>query len=95
MSERIHVLNPVATARGSADSFRSLAGLSGKAIGFIDNGKPNFNYLVEDLSELMLSRYGVSSIVRHRKRGPSVPAPSDVIADVIEHCDAVVTGSGD
>ena len=28
-----------------------LAGLAGKVVGFIDNAKPNFNHLVDDLAD--------------------------------------------
>ena len=42
--------------------------LAGKTIGFIDNSKPNFNYLVDDLSELLVSKHGVAGVIKRRKR---------------------------
>ena len=33
-----------------------LAGLAGKVVGFIDNAKPNFNLLVDDLAELLIEQ---------------------------------------
>lgn len=73
---------------------RALDGLTGKVIGFIDNGKPNFNHLVDDLAELLASKYGVAAVIKHRKRG-SVPVPDAVMKELSEQCDAVITGSGD
>ena len=35
---------------------RTVASLAGKTIGFIDNSKPNFHQLVDDLAELLVER---------------------------------------
>ena len=72
-----------------------LAGLAGKVVGFIDNAKPNFNHLVDDLAELLVAKYGVSRVVKRQKRSASVPAPDDVVKEMSEQCDLVITGSGD
>jgi hypothetical protein len=72
-----------------------LAGLAGKVVGFIDNAKPNFNHLVDDIAALLMSRHGVSRVLKRQKRSASVPAPDDVIKEFSEQCDLVITGSGD
>jgi hypothetical protein len=72
-----------------------LAGLAGKVVGFIDNAKPNFNYLVDDLADLLTSRHGVKRVLKRQKRSASVPAPDEVIKEFAEQCDLVITGSGD
>lgn len=74
---------------------RSLSGLAGKIVGFVDNAKPNFDHLVDDLAELLVSKYGVSRIVKRRKRSASVPAPNAMIEELAGQCDLVITGSGD
>ena len=76
-------------------SWQPLDSLKGKVVGFIDNSKPNFNLLADDLSQLLVERYGVASVVRHRKLAASIPAPDTAYADVAERCDIVITGSGD
>jgi len=76
-------------------AWRPLDTLKGKVVGFIDNSKPNFHVLADDLSELLVTRYGASSVVRHRKRSASIPAPDAVLSDIAEKCDLVITGSGD
>jgi len=55
-----------------------LAGLAGKVVGFIDNAKPNFNHLVDDVAALLISRHGVSRVLKRQKRSASVPAPEEV-----------------
>ena len=96
MSESILVYEPVAPCLTEQRSLRrSLDSLSGKTVGFIDNSKPNFQLLADDLSELLMTRYGAASVVRHRKRSASIPAPDTELADIAEKCDLVITGSGD
>lgn len=77
------------------ESWRPLDTLKGKVVGFIDNSKPNFHLLADDLAELLTTRHGVASVVRHRKLSASIPAPEAAMADVEQKCDLVITGSGD
>lgn len=74
---------------------QALAGLAGKVVGFIDNAKPNFDHLVDDLAELLTSKHGVRRVLKRQKRSASVPAPDEVIKEFAEQCDLVITGSGD
>ncbi|OGA22545.1 MAG: hypothetical protein A3I02_15140 [Betaproteobacteria bacterium RIFCSPLOWO2_02_FULL_67_26] len=72
-----------------------LDSLAGKVIGFIDNAKPNFNHLVDDLARLLVAKYGVKSVIKRRKRSASVPAPEEIIEELAGECDVVIAGSGD
>jgi hypothetical protein len=74
---------------------RAVKSLSGAVVGFIDNAKPNFNHLVDDLAELLAAKYGVKRVVKRRKRSASVPAPDEVMDEIAKTCDVVITGSGD
>ena len=74
---------------------RALDGLHGKVVGFIDNAKLNFDHLVDDLAELLVSKHGVKSIVKHRKHMAAIPAEDEVIKNLAGQCDLVITGSGD
>lgn len=69
--------------------------LSGAVVGFVDNAKPNFHYLVDDLAELLQSRYGVARVIKKRKSSASIPADPEVIAALSGECDVVIAGSGD
>lgn len=97
MNTTLNILDPVAPAAiaGREHTFQPLDTLKGKVVGFIDNSKPNFNYLVDDLAELLMARHGVAAVVRHRKLSASIPAPEEAILDVRRQCDLVITGSGD
>jgi len=74
---------------------QSVTSLAGKVVGFIDNSKPNFEYLAADLGELLTTRYDVARVIMHRKRAASVPAANDVLDDFARQCDLVIAGSGD
>ena len=96
MSGSVILFDPTAPRQeGRPQARRTLGGLSGTVVGFIDNAKPNFNYLVDDLSELLVSRYGVSRIIKRRKRAASVAASEAVYQELAGECDLVITGSGD
>jgi len=88
------VLDPIAPLQHAARKQTVLDGLAGKTVGFIDNAKPNFQYLVDDLGDLLVSRYKIAAVVKHRKSG-QVPVDEAVLKDYVERCDAVITGSGD
>lgn len=90
------ILEPTARAGIAArEAWRPLDTLAGKVVGFIDNSKPNFHHLADDIAALLIERHGVAQVVRHRKRSASMPAPATAIADVEAQCDLVITGSGD
>ena len=74
---------------------RTLDALAGKVVGFIDNAKPNFNHLVDDLADLLVSRYGVERVVKRKKRAASVAAPDAMYDELAGACDLVIAGSGD
>jgi hypothetical protein len=97
MSTTMTILDPVAPAGANAGrhDFTPLDSLKGKVIGFIDNAKPNFNLLAQDLGELLVARHGAKAVVHRRKLAASIPAPADIIADIQRECDLVIAGSGD
>lgn len=96
MTASVLLYNPTAVRAAGAETMQqSLADLQGKVVGFIDNAKPNFDHLVDDLAELLTSRYGVARVIKRKKRAASVPADEAVYKELAEQCDLVITGSGD
>jgi hypothetical protein len=96
MAGTLHLYDPTAPRHEDGGTVsRSLSGLAGKVVGFVDNAKPNFDHLVDDLAELLVSKYGVSRVIKRKKRSASVPAPDAMIEELTGQCDLVITGSGD
>lgn len=96
MTQTVMLFDPTAP-RGAAQSAAAqlLRTLAGATVGFIDNAKPNFNHLVDDLADLLQSRYGVAKVIKRRKSSASLPADPAVIAALAGECDVVIAGSGD
>ena len=96
MSSSIRVYEPVGPCLTQPQKSRqSLNSLAGKVIGFIDNSKPNFNYLVEDLSQMLIEKHGVKQVIKRRKRSASQGLPEAAMNELVAQTDAIITGSGD
>jgi len=92
----MQVYDPTAPNTAPAENLRKAVGdLSGKVIGIIDNTKPNFNVLANDIEQLLRERYGVKAVIQHRKRSVAVSAANAVLDELARECDLVITGSGD
>jgi len=91
-----HEADPAApSGAGLQRPWKALDSLQGKVVAFIDNSKPNFNLLARDLGELLLSQYGVKSVIQKRKRSVATSAPDEMLDELARECDLVITGSGD
>ena len=99
MAPTVTLFDPTAPRREAEEAAGTgkpaLAGLAGKVVGFIDNAKPNFGLLADDLGELLKTKYGVERVIKRRKPSASVPAKAEVIEELSGECDVVITGSGD
>ncbi len=96
MSGSLLVYEPVAPClTQQRESRQALDSLAGKTIGFIDNSKPNFSLLVDDLAQILVEQHGVKSVVKRRKKSASMGAPEAVMNELVAQVDAVITGSGD
>ena len=96
MTGSILLYNPTAVRAGGAETTQqALSDLKGRVVGFIDNAKPNFDHLVDDLASLLTARYGVARVIKKKKRAASVPAEDSVYDELAAQCDLVITGSGD
>lgn len=96
MPQSLQVYDPIAPCLTPPQKSRAtLDSLSGKVIGFIDNSKPNFQYLVEDLSRVLMDKHGVKQVLTRRKRSASQGLADAALNELVAQTDAVITGSGD
>lgn len=96
MTELTMILEPTAPAcAATAAPQRTLNSLRGKVIGFIDNTKPNFDLLADDMADLLVREHAAAGIVRHRKHAVSSSATDAMLEEVRAKCDLVIAGSGD
>jgi len=98
MTAIVTLFDPTAPRDGvpqTATAPSRLHGLAGAVVGFIDNAKPNFHNLVDDLAELLVQRHGVARVIKQRKSSASIPATSQMIDALSGECNVVIAGSGD
>lgn len=96
MENLITLRNPTAPRSDLAEHSRRTVGtLQGAVVGFIDNAKPNFFHLVDDLATLLVERYRVTKVLKRKKRAANIPATRAVVEELARECDLVITGSGD
>ena len=72
-----------------------LASLAGTRLGLIDDSKRNADVLLEELAEILRTRYEIATIKWHRKPSASRPADPDALKDLVEECDSVIIAIGD
>ena len=92
-----HVLiNPTTEAIiAPFDGAPRLPTLAGTRLGVIDDSKRNADVLLEELVEVLRTRYEISGVKWHRKPSASKPADPEVIRDMAESCDSVIVAVGD
>jgi len=74
---------------------RRVTDLEGKTIGLMSNTKPNSARLLDDIGELLVQRYGVKEVVKKQKPNFYTPAPPQLVEELANTCDAVLTAIGD
>ena len=93
---RLMVLDPtVAPLPAHADMAPRPESLDGMRIGLLANGKRNADRLLEQITALMAEHYQIKDVVARNKGNSSRPCPDDMLQELLEQCDLVVTATGD
>ena len=90
------LVNPTTEAMIAAfEGAPRLASLAGSRMGIIDDSKLNADVLLEELGEVLRTRYEIAELRWYRKPSASRPADPTVLKDLVERCDAVIIAVGD
>ena len=93
---RLRLYEPVAEAEPEELHLAaSLQDPRGRVIGILDNGKWNGGKLLAALGDRLRREHGVAQVIVRKKPAFSRPADEEVLAELGETCDAVVTAIGD
>ena len=97
MAQSEHVLvHPVTQPiMAPFDGAPRLASLAGTRLGIIDDSKRNADVLLEELSEVLRTRYEITEIKWHRKPSASRPADPTALKELTEQVDSVIIAIGD
>ncbi len=72
-----------------------LPSLAGTRLGIIDDSKRNADVLLEELAEVLRTRYEITEVKWHRKPSASRPADPEAIKELAQTCDSVIIAIGD
>ena len=72
-----------------------LAGLEGKTIGILENGKLNAVEMLREVAILFQQRHGCEIKAVYHKSNASAPAPAETLAQAVSEVDFLITGLGD
>jgi hypothetical protein len=68
--------------------------LEGKVIGIIDNGQANSTDMFKELAILLRDRFHTREVVFRTKPTHMQGAPKPIMEELLDRCDAVITGLG-
>lgn len=71
------------------------ASLRGLTIGLLDNTKVNATHLLQEIGDVLTSRYGVAETRMYTKDYFGTPVKDELLRKVAEECAVVVTAVGD
>ncbi len=69
--------------------------LDGKVIGLLANGKLNSVEILQMVNDILADRYEFKQVVTRNKGNASRPCPADIMGEMADQCDVVITSSGD
>ena len=69
--------------------------LNGKRLGLLENSKDNSDKLLHELGEILSQKYEFSEIKSFSKHSASLPTKPEVIQEILNQVDVLITGVGD
>ncbi|HEX6195472.1 MAG TPA: UGSC family (seleno)protein [Jiangellaceae bacterium] len=97
MAVREALLDPTGMdERATEDTLAPRPGsLRGLTVGLLDNTKVNATPLLQEIGDVLTSRYGAGSTRMYTKDYFGTPVKDDLLRQIAEECDVVVTAVGD
>jgi hypothetical protein len=84
-----------AAAKPAAPRAPRPASLKGARVGLLINTKQNAAPFLHEVGRLLLENYGVASLTERTKKNFAMPEADEVIKEMAEEADVIVTGVGD
>ncbi len=69
--------------------------LNGSSLGLLSNGKRNADAMLRMVHDVLADTYEFDRVVSVDKGNASRPCPQDIMAELADRCDVVITASGD
>ena len=68
--------------------------LEGKIVGIIDNGQANSTTMFQELAKLLQEKFHTREVIFKTKPTHMQGAPKPIMQEILNRCDAVITGLG-
>lgn len=68
--------------------------LEGKVVGIIDNGQANSTTMFQELAKLLQEKFHTREVIFKTKPTHMQGAPKPIMQEILNRCDAVITGLG-
>ena len=91
----IRVLNPTETGGAALKRAPRLDNLNGTVLGVLHNGRQGNDVVLREIVRILESKYTFKKVVRRAKPRPFNIAPTEIIDELANSCDVVITGVGD
>jgi hypothetical protein len=69
--------------------------LDGVRLGLLGNSKLNSDAVLAEIGEMLKERYKLETVFMRSKPTFSKPAPDELVDEMVENADVIVTGVGD
>jgi hypothetical protein len=69
--------------------------LDGVRLGLLGNSKLNADAVLLAIGDLLKERYAMESVIVRSKPSFSKPAPDEIVDELVNNSDVIVTGVGD
>jgi len=69
--------------------------LDGAVVGLLSNGKRNADVLLGMVHEVLADRFDFKDVMVRDKGNASRPCPTNLLQEMADQCDLVITSSGD
>ena len=95
-SETIEVLDPTVLPQKESTLLADRPEtLNGSIVGLLANGKRNSEQLLEHVYEILNEKHNLGVMIADNKGNASRPCPPELLQDMADKCDIVITASGD
>ncbi len=90
------LINPCGVASPPRYALAERTGIpQGATLGLLNNGKTNVDLILEQVSTILIERFGFADVLHLRKPSVANPCPEAQLQDLQTHCTVVVNGVGD
>jgi hypothetical protein len=91
------ILSPEGTSESQQHQLapRRFKTLDGVRLGLLGNSKLNSDAVLAEIGEMLKERYKLETVFTRSKPTFSKPAPDELVDEMVENADVIVTGVGD